>query len=341
MTRFPRPLAPGDRIAVTSPSSGVGDRLRPRIDASITSLRERGYDVVVGECMGDDRIVSAPKELRAAELVAFLTDPAVAAVVPPWGGETAIDLLDQVDWDALRGVEPTWVVGWSDLCSVLLPLTLRSGWATLHGWNLADTAYAAPAGLLHWLDLAAATGEVTQTSPGLTRDGWDDYVADPGVAEMTLNRPTAWSLLGGGDAEMSGVLVGGCLEVVSPMAGTPYADVPAFGREHADEGLLVYLEVCEHGAYDVARALHGLRLAGWLEHANGVLIGRTAAPDAEKMTQHEAVADALGMLDVPVVLDADIGHTQPFLPLVNGASARVTVTDGVGELTQHLGWVAG
>ena len=157
MTRFPRPLVPGDRIAVTSPSSGVGDRLRPRIDASIASLRERGYDVVVGECMADEKVVSAPKEARAAELVAFLTDPAVAAVVPPWGGETAIDLLDQVDWDALRDVEPTWVVGWSDMCSVLLPLTLRSGWATLHGWNLADTAYAAPDGLLHWLDLAAAT----------------------------------------------------------------------------------------------------------------------------------------------------------------------------------------
>ena len=143
---------------------------------------------------------------------------------------------------------------------------------------------------------------------------------------MTLDRPASWSVLGGGDAEMSGVLVGGCLEVVSPMAGTPYGDVPAFGRAHADDGLLVYLEACEHGAYDVARQLHGLRLAGWFDHASGVLVGRTPAPDDEKMTQHEAVADALGMLDVPVVLDADIGHTQPFLPLVNGASARVTVT---------------
>ena len=95
--------------------------------------------------------------------------------------------------------------------------------------------------------------------------------------------------------------------------GTPYGDVPAYGRAHADEGLLVYLEACEHGAYDVARELHGLRLAGWFDHASGVLIGRTPAPDAEKMTQHEAVADALGMLDVPVILDADIGHTQPFL----------------------------
>ena len=147
MTRFPRPLAPGARIGVTSPSSGVGDRLRPRIEASIASLRDRGFEVVVGECMADEQVVSAPKEQRAAELVSMLTDPAIAAVVPPWGGETAIDLLDQVDWDALRDVEPTWVVGWSDMCSVLLPLTLRAGWATLHGWNLADTAYAAPDGL--------------------------------------------------------------------------------------------------------------------------------------------------------------------------------------------------
>ncbi len=335
--RFPRPLVPGDRIAVTSPSSGVGDPLRPRIEASIASLRERGFEVVVGECMGDDRVVSAPKEARAAELVAMLTDPAVAAVVPPWGGETAIDLLDLVDWDALAEVEPTWLVGWSDICSVLLPLTLRAGWATLHGWNLADTAYTAPDGLRHWLDLASARGEVTQTSPGRTRAGWDDYAADPGVATMTLDRPASWVVLGGGDAEMSGVLVGGCLEVVSPMAGTPYGDVPAFGRAYADDGLIVYLEACELGAYNVARQLHGLRHAGWFDHASGILVGRTPAPDDEKMTQHEAVADALGMLEVPVVLDADIGHTQPFLPLVNGASARVTVTDGVGVVAQTLG----
>ena len=63
------------------------------------------------------------------------------------------------------------------------------------------------------------------------------------------------------------------------MAGTPYADVPAFGREHAGRGPGVYLEACEHGAYDVARILHGLRLAGWFEHASGVVIGRTPAPD--------------------------------------------------------------
>lgn len=337
--RYPRPLAPGDRIGVTSPSSGVGPELRPRLEAGIAALRERGYDVVVGECMAGDSVVPAPKEQRAAELTAMLCDPGIAAVIPPWGGELAIDLLDQLDWDALAAAEPTWLVGWSDMCTVLLPLTLRR-WATLHGWNLMDTAYRPPEGLLHWTDVAASTEPFTQRSPGRWRDGWDDYRSDPQASTMTLDREGTWSVLGGTDAgvvDFSGRLVGGCLEVVSPMAGTPYADVPAFGRDHRDEGLIVYLEACEHNAYDVCRALHGLRLAGWFEHARGVLIGRTPAPDAEHMTQHQAVADALGMLDVPVLLDVEIGHRQPFLPLVNGALARVVVDGDRREITQSFG----
>ena len=105
--RFPAPLRPGDRIGVTSPSSGVEGAEAVRIDFAIAWLRHRGYEVVVGECMGDEKVVSAPKEQRAAELTAMLRDPSVRAIVPPWGGELAIDLLDQLDWDELATLERT------------------------------------------------------------------------------------------------------------------------------------------------------------------------------------------------------------------------------------------
>lgn len=336
MTRFPRPLAPGDLIAVTSPSSGVEEESLPRLEFNLQWLRDRGFEVVVGKCMSGELVRSATKEQRAAELVQFLCDPTVAAVVPPFGGELAIDLLDQLDWDRLAAAEPTWLVGWSDISTLLLPLTTRLGWATAHGWNLMDTALTPPEGLMHWTDLLAATGDVVQRSPGRTREGWGDWRA-PDTTTMALDRPTDWVVLGGRDVDVSGRLVGGCLEVLSPLTGTPYADVPAYGRAHDDEGLLVYLEVAEHGAYDVCRALHGLRYAGWFEHANAVLIGRTPGPDAPDLTQLEAVEDALGGLGIPVVAEVDIGHTQPFLPLVNGAPARVVVRDGVREVTQTLG----
>ncbi len=335
--RFPAPLRPGDRIGVTSPSSGVAPRLQGRLEAALDTIRRRGYDVVVGECMGDDRVVSAPKEQRAAELTAMLVDPTIRAVVPPWGGELAIDLLDQLDWDVLARAEPTWTVGFSDTTAWMLPVSLRLGWASLHGWNLMDTPYETVDGLLHWIDVAESTGPFTQRSPGRYRDlGWDDYEGDPTVSRMTLDRTGGWTVLGGGDLDVSGRLVGGCTEIMTALAGTPYGDVPAFGRAHAEDGILVYLEASDHDSYTICRALHGLRLAGWFEHANAILIGRTRAPGHDDMSQHDAVADALGMLDVPIVLDLEIGHTQPFLPLVNGALGRVVVDGDRHEVTQTL-----
>ena len=338
LPRLPAPLRPGDTIAVTAPSSGVPPVLQPRLDVAIAGLRRRGFEVVEGVCLRDrgDHHVSASKEARADELMALLVDPDIAAVVPPWGGETGIDVLPYLDLDLLAECEPSWYVGFSDATTTMLPLTLRSGWATLHGMNLMDTPYAPAPGLLHWLDVATSEGgELTQTAATHRRaDGWDDYEADPGIDEMTLTEPTRWSLLGGGSASLAGPLVGGCLEVVSPLAGSPYGDVPGWAREQA-EPPLVLLEVAERNAYDACRMLHGLRLAGWFDRCAGVLIGRTPAPDGPSLTQHAAVRDALGDLDVPVVLDVDFGHQQPMMPLVLGAPTRVEV-GSEQRITQDL-----
>ena len=139
MLTFPPPLRPGDRIGVTSPSAGVEGQGAARIDFCVTWLREAGFDVVVGQMMDGTGITAGPATARAAELSAMLSDPTIRCVVPPWGGETAIDLVDLLDWDALAAAEPTWLVGFSDLSTILVPLTTRLGWATVHGDNLADT----------------------------------------------------------------------------------------------------------------------------------------------------------------------------------------------------------
>jgi muramoyltetrapeptide carboxypeptidase LdcA involved in peptidoglycan recycling len=335
--RLPAPLRPGDVIGVTAPSSGVPDVLRPRLDAGVAWLRARGFELRLGECLGADRVVSAPRRQRADELMAMLRDPAVRAVVPPWGGELAIDLVGLLDYDELAGLDPTWVVGYSDISTLLVPLTLRAGWATLHGGSLMETPYAPPPGVRHWTEVASTDGAVHQQAPGVFRaEGLDDWVADPAIERLTLPDPGRWHLHGGGGLDVTGLLVGGCIEVLGPLAGTPYGDVAAFGEAHAGEGLVVYLEAAESGAYDICRALHGLRLAGWFEHASAVLVGRTSAPDAADLTQREAVLDALGDLDVPLVLDVEVGHVHPHFALVNGVPTRVVVDRGRQEVVQDL-----
>jgi muramoyltetrapeptide carboxypeptidase len=333
--RFPRPLRHGDRIGVTSPSAGASGAAAERIEFCVDWLRGRGYEVEVGECMDGSGLTSAPAEQRAAELTRMLADPAIACVVPPWGGETAIDLVDLLDWDVLADAEPTWLVGYSDMSTVLLPITTRLGWATVHGDNLADTPYVVPDGLLHWLDLVGGEGPFVQRDSGLVA-GWVRFENDPRATQWTHVGDGRWEVLGGAALDVSGRLIGGCTETIGHLAGTPYGDVRAWA-EGLDEPTIIYVESCEEDAVNTCRYLHSMRLAGWFDRAAAVLVGRTNAPDHPHLTQREAVMDALGRLDLPVVLDLEIGHVPPHLPLVNGALARVVVDGATHEITQHLG----
>ncbi|MEW2623511.1 S66 peptidase family protein [Streptomyces sp. NPDC048106] len=335
--RYPRPLRPGDRVGVTSPSSGVAEPLRGRLDAAIKEVEARGYEVVVGRCMDGTTHISAPAAERAAELTGMLTDPTIRAVVPPWGGETAIDLMSHLDFEAIGRAEPTWLVGYSDMSTVLAPLTLLTGVATVHGNNLMDTPYRVPEGLVSWLDVVAAPqGEpFAQTPPGRHYTGGrPDWIGDPGMRDLPLAGNGGWRRLdGGGDLDVEGRLIGGCVETVAPLAGSPYLDTRGFAGE---EPLLVYVEACEDDALVICRHLHGMRLAGFFDRAAAVLVGRTRAPDAPTLTQDEAVLDALGPLGVPILADVECGHVAPYLPLVNGARGRVVHTAARSEIVQTL-----
>ena len=71
-----------------------------------------------------------------------------------------------------------------------------------------------------------------------------------------------------------------------------------------------------------------------------MLIGRSAAADttaAEALRYADALQSTLGALPCPVLVDLDIGHVPPQLLLVNGALARITLTDGSpGRIEQRL-----
>lgn len=316
-------------------------RLRPRLEVCLQVLRRRGYEVVVGSCMDGEALVSAPAGQRAHELMEMLTDPTVKAVIPPWGGELAVEVLPHLDFDELARAAPTWLIGYSDIRTLLLPLTTRTATATLHGQNLMDTPYRVPSPLMSWPEVVSApVGSVL--TQGQSQSHWgsghDDWETDPAASEYTLDTPGGWRPLdpSAGQFEVSGRLIGGCIETVSILAGTAYGDLAGFVQEHAPEGLLVYVEASEDGAVDIARHLWRMRLAGWFDAANAVLVGRTSAPYVPGFTQEDAVRSALAGLDVPVVLDVDCGHVPPHLALVNGALGHLTLNGRGATLTQRL-----
>jgi muramoyltetrapeptide carboxypeptidase len=336
--RFPAPLRPGDTVGVTSPSSGASGPLQRRLDVAVDTVRQRGYEVIIGGCMDGEGHVSAPARERAAEFEAMLLNPEIRAVVPPWGGDTAIDLIPMLDWEAIAAAEPTWVVGYSDMSTLITPLTLVSGIATIHGNNLMDTPYRVPDGLLGWLDIVAqdAGATFTQVPPRHHRRAFVDYETHPSDSDLVLDIPSGWRRLDrlGGDVNVTGRLIGGCIETLANLAGTRFASTS--GLAALGDGLVVYVEAAGDDALTICRNLHGLRLNGFFDGADAVLVGRTYAADSPTMSQDDAVRDALGMLDLPIVAGVDCGHWAPYLPLVNGALATVVHDSLRSEITQTL-----
>lgn len=342
---FPRPLRTGDHIGVTAPSSGITPPDEARFQLALEHMRQQGYAPVEGACVrGNLKHVSAPAAERAADFLRFWRDESVAAIMPPWGGELLVEILPLLDFEELGRGSPKWVVGYSDISTLLLPITLKSGIATLHGATLLDlkATQTDPLtnGVLEILRLAPGATHSQQSSERWQKD-WPDMRAHPEMP-FHFTEPTRWKGLRPRDeagATMKGRLIGGCIDTVARLAGTPYGGVPEFTRAHRGAGVILYFENCELRPCELARTLWNLRLAGWFEGLSGILIGRSTGADAshaEDLLYTDALASVLAPLPMPIVIDADIGHAPPQLALVNGAVAELDFAGGRGRLTQRL-----
>ncbi|MGL4673836.1 MAG: S66 family peptidase [Wohlfahrtiimonas sp.] len=331
---FPKPLQNQDLIGTTAPSSGIEPALHPKLNLAINVLQQRGYRVLEGNCLRTEyKNVSDHKQNRANELISFLTDPEIKAILPPRGGELAMEILELINFELLAQSNPKWISGFSDISTILLPLTLLSGWATLHGPNLmqfnADPSDSSVINL--WKILESSQDQsITQYSSlkhqsnSFSTDDWE---------------PTQWKRLDGKTtpAEFKGRLIGGCLDSISRLAGTKFGDIPKFCQQHANDGVILYFENVEMTPCQMARALLQLRMLHWFDNLSGLLIGRNTMPrieDDSLLSDIDALQAVLGELSIPILYDVDIGHVPPQMSLMNGALAEVKFTDHSSSITQ-------
>ena len=106
---------------------------------------------------------------------------------------------------------------------------------------------------------------------------------------------------------MSGRLLGGCLDCLVNLCGTRYDQVSQFNGKYASDGVLWFIE------------------AGWFDKASGFIIGRPLHFDEPMMglDQYMAVYDIVSRHRVPILMDADLGHLSPMVPLITGSYATV------------------
>jgi muramoyltetrapeptide carboxypeptidase LdcA involved in peptidoglycan recycling len=333
--RYPQKLQKGDIIGICAPSAGVPAHLVNRLENAKRNLELLGYSCLeTPSVRSNSKCVSADAKTRATEFMSLYENPEVRAIIPPWGGEFLIDMLPLIDFERMKTLQPKWVCGYSDITTLLVPLTLNCDMATIHGSNLMNMGYR----YIHEADMrlfeAMAGDGISQQSA----EFWGELNFSGDVSEpYQLQNESCWKSFSGDPSHaFSGRIIGGCLDVIAKIIGTPFVSIEPFLVKYQDDGFIWTLESCEMNAADIYRTFWQMRECGWFEYCNGMIIGRAAGyNDKEDFTLFDAFNQAFGDMNVPIIYDADIGHVPPQMQIINGAVGHVAYAAGKATILQE------
>ena len=247
------------------------------------------------------------------------------------GGELMCEILEHVDFDALKRAEPKWFMGYSDNTNMTFLLTTLCDVASIYG------PCASAFGMEPWHEavydaLALLQGrKQTFTDYGKwEKEGLEDALAPYQCTEDLKLRaylPADSIMKESGSAAIKGRLIGGCMDCLVNLVGTKFDQVGRFVQNYQEDGFVWFLESCDLNVFGIRRAMWQMEQAGWFEHVKGFLIGRPLCHGQEMMglDQYQAVLPVALRHKVPVIMDADLGHLPPMIPLVSGSMAKINM----------------
>lgn len=330
----PRKLSPGDRLAAVSLSWGGPGTFPQRYEAGKRQLEEAfEVDLVaMPNALKDPDWLAAHPEARAEDLMMAFADPSIQGVVSTIGGEDSIRLIPYLDLDVLRD-HPKVFLGYSDT-TVAHFACLKAGLVSFYGPSVM-AGFGENGGMFPYMTESVRRTLFTAEPPGVIEpnpDGWTVEHLDWSVPEnqgrkRKLNPSEPWRFLQGeGSAITEGRLVGGCLEVMEFLRGTPL-----WPEDEIWDGSILFLETSEEAPPPsvLKRALRSYAALGILKRLSGILLGRPGGPVAvadfggyeEALLQ--VVVREEGLTNLTVVTRMDFGHTDPMFVLPLGVQARI------------------
>lgn len=335
MIRYPI-LEEGPTIGVTAPSSGVPSELHHLLKAAFSSLEKKGFNIISGDTSWtQDKAKSAPAKNRAEEFNKMIHNDDIQLIIPPWGGELLIEMLEYIDYEQMRS---KWIVGYSDISVLLLAITLKTGIATAHGTNLVDLRgeYSDETTEMWQSVLSTKINESNlQHSSVKYQKEWQHDNPSPCIFNLT--EQTHWKTIAEkGKVKIQGRLLGGCIDVIRHLVGTPYGNVQDFKENYIKgDAIIWYLENCDLSTTDLRRSLVQMKLAGWFNGCSGIVFGRSTANTPVANYTIEDVYDELSKeLQIPILYDIDCGHVPPQITFINGAYAEIQTENGQGTVVQ-------
>lgn len=316
--RHPCPLSPGDRVAIVSPSWG-GPYLFPAVyekglELLRTKLRLEPVEYATAR-MAPEELARSPQR-RAADINTALADESIGGLIASIGGDDSVRILPYLDI-AILTAHPKLMMGYSDF-STLLTYGAMLGNVTVHGPSImAGIAQLDALGDDYAAHLREALFSARPLPPyrpySFFVEGYPDWSQPEQVGQTGPPQTNpGWDWLQAG-VPSQGYFWGGCFGVLEMLKGTDFWPERSF----FDEVILV-LETSEMvpSPDQVQYMLRNYGAQTILERIRGLVLGRprgysAAQKQALRQNVRQVVVEEYGRTDLPIVLDFDLGHTDP------------------------------
>lgn len=337
--RYPQFLPEKGTIGVVAPSFGVsGFPYEDRYFNAKKKLEALGYSV--RECphlFGIEKAASTDGKTRAQEFMAMYLDEEIDFILSAAGGELMMDILPHVDFDRLKQAPPKFFMGLSDNTNLTFTLPVLTDTAAIYGPCFGSFGMEKWYRSLREAHKIMKGQQLSQRSfPKYEKEGWPKEDLDP-YAGFNMKKKVEYRSLDGRDHVLHGRLIGGCLDILVMLCGTRFADIDPFLEKYREDGFLWFLEACDLNVVSQQRALWQLRENGWFKYCKGIIYGRPI--DSEEffgVKLEDALQDAVGQLNVPIVYGCDFGHLPPNWTLISGSLVTFTKEGTKGCISMEL-----
>lgn len=298
---FPKTLPEHPCIAIVAPSGAALDDTN--IEAGLQALRNAGFQVV-NFYQHADRFerFGATDQARLEQFHAAIDDPEIDIVMGLRGSYGLSRILPSIDLKKIAS-SGKWLVGYSDFNALQLAMLAKTGTASLCGPMLCND---------------------------FTRDELRAFTQDQ-FLQAIHQRKTQLEFESDQSTEfnLEGTLWGGNLAMICHLLGTEYFP-------HIEGGILFIEDIAEH-PYRVERMLLQLHMAGVLAKQKAIVLGNFSA---YRLAPQDNGYDFAAMLKflrstiaTPIITGLPFGHCDDKASLMQGSTARLSVTDVQVRLT--------
>lgn len=304
----PPVLRPGDRVGMVAPASNVYEPEELLIAKETMELY--GFKVELSRNItAQNGYLAGSDAQRAADVNEMFRRPDIRGIVTFSGGYGCSRILPFLDYAQIQR-SPKVIVGHSDITALLIGIHQKTGLITFHGSSgLTGVGDYAREHFRRAIMTPQTLGAIAQPPP-----------SDPNTVERTNRLITIVP------GKATGQLIGGNLTLVTNLIGTPF--------EPDTRGKILFLEDIGEEPYRIDRMLTQLWLAGKLQAAAGIALGRFVdcypkeyqASFFQTISLENVLRDRFEALGKPTLYNLMFGHVRENAVLPIGATATLDAT---------------